>query len=200
RIFLSIVDGGFSGVPGAFLSVLIQSLLNQIVNDSMTTDPHLVLAHLQDKLTHLFEQEESAIVRSQAGIGVAFLSLTKNLRSLRFSGANISLYKQKYDKLQEFPGDELPLGLENHNFSPKQFTQHTIQVGLGDTFYLFTNGITQQKNGQGEMLGKQRLLEFFIKHSQATIEEQIRLVRQFLDKWRGNATLTEDELLICFRI
>ena len=200
RVFLSLVDGGFSGVPGAFLSVLIQSLLNQIVNDAMTTDPHIVLSHLQDKLVHLFEQEESAIVRSQAGMGVAFLSLTKNFRSLRFSGANISLFKLKFDKLQEIPGDELPLGLENHDFSPKQFTQHTIQVGVGDTFYLFTSGITQQKNPAGEILGKDRLLDFFIRHSQATIAEQIRLIRQFLDKWRGNTSLSEDELLICFRI
>ncbi len=141
------------GVPGAFMSMLGVSLLNEIVLTKGIIQPDEILNALREKIIDALKQETDSVVKDGMDMTVCLIDFEKN--KLLFSGANNPLYHIRNGKLTQVKGDKMPVAI--HEFMDP-FTLHERELESGDTFYTFSDGYVDQFGGP---LGKKYLARNF---------------------------------------
>ncbi len=130
------------GVPGAFMSMLGISLLNEIIISKGIIRPDQVLNKLRDKIIEALKQETGSTIRDGMDMTVCLFDRVNNL--LLFSGANNPLYLVSDGRLTQIKGDKMPVAIHDI-FEP--FSLHTLELKKGDTFYTFSDGFADQFGG-----------------------------------------------------
>jgi len=131
------------GVPGAFMSMLGISLLNEIIISKEIIRPDKILNKLRDKIVEALKQESSSVIRD--GMDMTICLFDRNTFQLQFSGANNPLYVVSEGELTQIKGDKMPVAI--HDII-EPFSLHRIQLKKGDTFYTFSDGFVDQFGGQ----------------------------------------------------
>ena len=182
------------GVPGAMLSMIGVSLLNEIVNVNNVLRPNIILEILKMRLINLFRYEKNGSFKD--GIELALCCIDYSTKKLYFSGSNNPLYLISDGKLTIVKADPMPIG--NHSFTVnKEFTKHVIDFKTGDSFYIFSDGYADQFGGpKGKKYLYKRMQELFLTHHHLSPEEQRkRIVQEFYD-WKGREEQVDDVLVI----
>jgi len=130
------------GVPGAFMSMLGISLLNEIIISKEITRPDLILNHLRDKIIEALKQESGSILKDGMEMTICLFD-RKNLQ-LQFSGANNPLYLVSDGLLTQIKGDKMPVAI--HDIM-EPFALHQLDLKKGDAFYTFSDGFADQFGG-----------------------------------------------------
>ncbi len=130
------------GVPGAFMSMLGISLLNEIIISKEIRKPDQVLNHLRNKIIEALRQKTGSIVKD--GMDMTVCLFDRNTFQLQFSGANNPLYLISEGLLTQIKGDKMPVAI--HDIM-NPFSLHQIQLKKGDTFYTFSDGFADQFGG-----------------------------------------------------
>ena len=132
------------GVPGAMLSMIGVSLLNEIVNVNNVLRPNFILEILKMRLINLFRYEKNGAFKD--GIELALCCIDYSTNKLYFSGSNNPLYLISDGELRIVKADPMPIG--NHTYTiNKEFTKHIIDFKSGDSFYIFSDGFADQFGG-----------------------------------------------------
>ena len=150
-VLMSVVDCTGHGVPGALMSMLGISLLNEITNDSISVNnielyTGTILDNLKENLIKLLHQTGSES-ESQDGIDMALCLINKNDDILYYSGANNPLYIISNNHLIEIKSDKMPVGY-SHNTNHTNFSNNTYKYQSGDYIYLFSDGFADQFGGK----------------------------------------------------
>jgi serine phosphatase RsbU (regulator of sigma subunit) len=180
------------GVPGAFMSMLGVSLLNEIVLNEKITRPDEILNKLRDKIIEALKQEKEGVIKDGMDMTVCVLDSQKS--TLLFSGANNPLYHIRDGELNQIRGDKMPVAIHEVMNS---FTLHEIQLEKGDTFYTFSDGYADQFGGpaQKKFLAKnfrKLLLEI---QDKTMIEQGIHLDLSF-ETYRDDVEQIDDVVVI----
>jgi len=130
------------GVPGAFMSMLGISLLNEIIISKEISRPDLVLNHLRNKIIEALRQKTGSIVKD--GMDMTVCLFDRNTLQLQFSGANNPLYLISDGQLTQIKGDKMPVAI--HDIMDP-FSLHHLKLKRGDTFYTFSDGFADQFGG-----------------------------------------------------
>jgi len=130
------------GVPGAFMSMLGISLLNEIIISKEISSPDQVLNHLRDKIIEALRQKTGSIVKD--GMDMTVCLFDRNTLQLQFSGANNPLYLISDGLLSQIKGDKMPVAI--HDIMDP-FSLHQLNLKRGDTFYTFSDGFADQFGG-----------------------------------------------------
>jgi serine phosphatase RsbU (regulator of sigma subunit) len=198
EVILAAIDCTGHGVPGALMTVIGNSLLNQIVSTSNSTDPAVILNQLDKKLMETFQQHGHAS-NTNDGMDAAIFRYRINKKEITFAGAKRPLYIFKNGELIEVKGNKSPIGSFGHDLD-KLFTSHKLTVNKNDTVYLFSDGVQDQFGGEG---GKKfmikRFRELLEEIQPLSMPEQAMKVNQEMDKWQGKFEQTDDMLLIGVR-
>jgi len=206
RSVIGAVDCTGHGVPGAFLSMIGNELLNKIVIFKGITEPHKILNQLQMEMRNTLKQKENGN-EDGMDIGICTLHLVPpelqelfGRPRLEFSGAkNTLIYIQK-DKMHIIKGDKVPIGgylfQDDYNF-----TNHIIPLEEDTTFYMFSDGYADQFGGKERkkfMVGRFRdlLLEIY----KLPLEQQKRRLEKELLDWMAGMHQIDDILVMGFRI
>jgi serine phosphatase RsbU (regulator of sigma subunit) len=186
------------GVPGAMLSMIGVSLLNEIVNVNTITRPNFILEILKMRLINLFRYEKNGSIKD--GIEVALCCIDYSTNKLYFSGSNNPLYLISDGALKIIKADPMPIG--NHSYTiNKEFTKHVIDVKMGDSFYIFSDGFADQFGGkQGKKYLYKRLQNLFLEiHTLAPEEQRKRVIQEFYD-WKGIEEQVDDVLVVGIKL
>ena len=190
------------GVPGAFMSMLGMSYLNEIVQRREITQANQVLNELRKQIKYSLRQNGKRD-ESKDGIDMALCVLDLENMKMQYAGANNPLYLVKdvrgKPELQEIKPDRLPLGYYPGKDIP--FINHDIQLDKGDTFYLFSDGYMDQKGGAEEKKFlsknfKNLLLEV---HDQP-MNDQKEILEKTLSDWMGDHSQIDDLLVVGVRV
>jgi serine phosphatase RsbU (regulator of sigma subunit) len=130
------------GVPGAFMSMLGVSLLNEIILSKEISRPDLVLNHLREKIIEALRQETGSILKD--GMDMTVCLFDRETLELQFSGANNPLYLVSDGQLSQIRGDKMPVSI--HEIMDP-FSLHHLKLKKGDTFYTFSDGFADQFGG-----------------------------------------------------
>ena len=130
------------GVPGAFMSMLGVSLLNEIILTEGITRPDEILNTLRSKIIEALKQEKGSIIKD--GMDMTVYLLDQENKKLLFSGANNPLYHIRSGELTQFKGDKMPVAI--HEIMDP-FTLHELTLEKGDTIYTFSDGYADQFGG-----------------------------------------------------
>lgn len=185
------------GVPGAFMSMLGVSFLNEIVNQQSIIHSGEILDRLRDKVKNTLGQTTEAN-SNKDGMDIALLVLDfKNMKA-QFSGAYNPLYLYRNGELLETKATRNPIGIY---IKEKNFEQTEIELQKGDTLYLFSDGFPDQFGGdRGKKYSTKRFKEFLLNIQENTMEEQRELLNQEIEQWRGKTDQIDDIIVLGIRI
>lgn len=182
------------GVPGAFLTVLGVSLLNEIVMQKKIVPPEKVLEMLDYKLIYALHSKNQQF-KSSDGMDIGVMVIDENRSKLYFSGARSNLFHFSNGELHEVKGDRFSLGYLDKSIQ-KVFTRQTLDYKKEDVFYLSSDGFMDQHNP----LGKKYMRSKFKKHlsdiGYLDMANQYELMKKEFDEWKLQEEQTDDVLVL----
>ena len=201
------------GVPGAFMSMLGITLLNEIINNEYITNPGVILDRLRKEVIASLKQKGERWEQKD-GMDIALCTLDRENMKLQFAGAINPLYlirksgTEKVGKIHgesmgayeliEIKGNIMPIGITDEM---NNFTSHEIDINEGDSFYLFTDGFPDQFGGlDHKKFNYKQFREQLVKTKAKTMPDQKIMLEKVLHEWMGNNNQTDDILVIGFRI
>ncbi len=186
------------GVPGALMTMIGNSLINEIVNNRSVTEPGLILQQLDQQLIDML-QRRSTDKPIHDGMDMAVLSIDTDNLCLKYAAAHNPLFFVKDGEIDKIKGSKFPVGSSQYKMD-KFYEQHDIKAEAGDTFYIFTDGFQDQyseKHGRKYM--SKRFRNFLLMISHLPMQEQKQKLAQEFEDWCGTGAQTDDILVIGFK-
>lgn len=195
---LACVDCTGHGVPGAFMSMIGNTLLNQIVNERDIVQPNLILNELNKEITRALKQDAEGS-DSRDGMDISIISLNYNKNQLQYAGANRPLYFVRANELIETKANKIAIGGHMQE-EEKNFTNHVFELQKGDTIYLSSDGFADQFSPSDKKLMTKRFKEILLSIQHLSMPEQEKYLSQYIEEWRGIMEQTDDVLVIGVRV
>ncbi|MFC2176304.1 two-component regulator propeller domain-containing protein [Bacteroidota bacterium] len=199
KILFAAVDCTGHGVPGGFMSIVANNLLQQATNQMGLTKPSEILEYLNIGVTRTLHQtyEDSSV---KDGMDIALCTLDPETKILEFAGAYNPLYLFRNNQLIEYKGNRFPVG----NYVEekiRQFTNHVIQLQKGDVLYIFSDGFADQFGGpDGKKLKLRNFKSMLHDLQKHPMDQQYEVVKTFLSNWMGEIEQIDDIVLIGVKI
>jgi serine phosphatase RsbU (regulator of sigma subunit)/Tfp pilus assembly protein PilF len=191
--YLAVCDSTGHGVPGAFMSLLNISFLNEAINEKGISEPGEILNYVRKRLIKNISQDGS-----QDGMDGIVLCINKNTGEMSYSAANCNPVLVSNRTLTELNCDRMPVGKSDKEDS---FKTYTIPAKKGDMLYLYTDGYADQFGGpKGKKFKYKALNEFLLKISLEKNETQGELLAVEFDKWKGELEQVDDICVIGIKI
>jgi len=190
---IAIVDCTGHGVPGAFMSMIGDSLLNQIVHDREEHRPAKILEAMHKGIRSALKQNEN---ENRDGMDMTVVNIDANAQTIAFAGAKNPLIYIKNNELHQIKGDKFGVGGEQREVE-RVFTEHQISVEEDLTFYMYSDGFQDQfggKNNRKFMSKPFRELLFSVHH--LPIQEQKKVLEKTFEDWKAENAQVDDVLLI----
>ncbi|MBA2612525.1 MAG: SpoIIE family protein phosphatase [Bacteroidetes bacterium] len=187
------------GVPGAFMTVIGTSLLNQIVIENKTQSPAKILFELDHKITTTLKQEKEKTITVQDGMDLSLLSVNKLKKEVIITSAKRPVAFIRDKELQEFKGSKFSLG--GMVIGEKVFEEIKIDYKEDDILYFYTDGYTDQFGGaKGKKFSSKRLREAFLEIHTLPITEQKQKLDSIMNTWRGKLEQVDDILVMGIKL
>ncbi len=197
KIIFSVADCTGHGVPGAFMSMMGNDLLNHIVLEGHELRPQYILSHLDEDVTQTLQQE-GGIEEMRDGMDMALCVWDPGHQKLWFAGAKNDLYLVRNGQLKEYKASRFPVG---GYFENKSFEQQEIQLQKSDTLFLFSDGYPDQFGGpKGKKYMKGRFKKLLTQHAHLPIDEQHKLIDEELARWMENEEQVDDISVLGLKI
>ncbi len=202
KTIVVVADCTGHGVPGAFMSMIGNTLLNEIVNEKKIFQPGEILDRLNDGVIQALHQDSRA---QDDGMDVSVCLFNKG--SVTFAGANHSLYVVCNNMLEEIKGDIHSIGSA---FGPKgafknknefTFSEKTFSPAKGTTIFLTSDGFADQRggeNGRNYSTQRMKLLMANVGLLKSTIQKE-KIETDFTE-WKREYAQLDDVLVIGIKI
>jgi len=205
KVYIAVADCTGHGVPGAFMSILGITLLNEIVRPEADLHPNMILNNLRLRIKSALKQPGKD-GEQKDGIDISIICFDKTTKQLDFAGAYQSmliLSKSNTDvenyEIQSFKGDRMPVGI--YLSTESDFTPYSVTVKENDVIYLYTDGYADQIKDETKR-------KFLLKNFKTLIQgiagkelhNQCADLEQNFDQWRNTAPQVDDVLVIGLKI
>jgi serine phosphatase RsbU (regulator of sigma subunit)/ligand-binding sensor domain-containing protein len=191
--FLAVCDCTGHGVPGAFMSLLNISFLNEAIAEKRMEEPGLILNYVREKLI-----QNISVDGSKDGMDGTLICFNKATGSMTYASANNKPLLIRNKQLQELPCDKMPIGIGEKADS---FATHEVKLQSGDAIYFYTDGYADQFGGpKGKKFKYKPLNEILLSNSGLPAGEQKELLEENFVSWKGNLEQVDDVLMIGIRI
>lgn len=194
RYFIAAVDCTGHGVPGAFMSMIGQNLLNKIVIDEGVTEPGKILQQLNNGVKQAFSASHKDM-DTKDGMDIALISFFPGENKISYAGANRPLYFVRNSKLEEIKATKNAIG----GFTPTDFeyTMHEFDLLDGDAVYFTSDGYADQFGGpDGKKFMTKKLKELLLHINSYPMNEQKNLLDLSLQTWKEGYEQVDDVLVI----
>ena len=192
--YFAAVDCTGHGVPGAFMSIVGYNLLKDILKNTESIAPSVIMDKMNDGVANTLHTNTSE-KQTKDGMDMTLCALNYNTLELQFSGAFNPLFIIRNNELIQHKANKFPVGMfigEKQNF-----TNNVIQLQKGDMIYIFSDGYADQfggPKGKKFMVGNFRTLLSSV--SKLPIEEQKASLNQTIEDWQGSLEQVDDILII----
>jgi serine phosphatase RsbU (regulator of sigma subunit) len=196
KVFV-VADCTGHGVPGAFVSMLGNDLLNHIINENQVIDTSKILTNLNKGVLNAFNNND-ANYSTNDGMDIAVITIDEN-NVLQFSGAHRPLTIVRDKEIIELKPDKKSIG--GRTESNFVFTPHKIQLIENDTIYMYSDGFADQFGGdKGKKYLTKRLKQLLVDVSDLSINSQKNKIEKEFLNWKGSINQLDDVLLTGIKI
>jgi len=191
-IIIAVVDCTGHGVPGAFMSMIASSFIRRITTIFKCHDPAEILRQLNSVIkTSLQQDRKDALSDDGLDAAVCFVSLSP-APHLIFAGARLPLFYVHNREVTVIKGDKQSIGYKRSD-PDFEFTNHTVRIEKGMSFYMSTDGFWDQLGGErGHSLGKKRFRGLLGEVAERPFEEQREILVQRFDEYKGENGRQDD--------
>lgn len=203
NIFAAVVDCTGHGVPGAFMTMIGNTLLNKIVNRDNIYDPARILYELREDVEKALQQSETD---NRDGMDMSLCRITipeneEDLKlSLAFAGAKLPLliYRSKEKEAELLKGDRASVG----GILTKRGDFHTknTELSRGDVLYMFSDGFSDQNNVSREKVGSRKFRDLLTKGANLPLTDQHRRLSDFLQTYTIGTDQRDDITVMGIRL
>lgn len=199
---LAAADCTGHGVPGAFMSMINTSLLNEAVNEKKILQPNEILNEARRGIiTALKQTGASGEQKDGMDVGLIALEMSGDSCRLQYAGANNSMYiirKSSAPVLEEIDPDPMPVAISDRT---GDFTNNVIELKKGDSLYIFTDGYADQFGGpKGKKFKYSQFKQLLLSIQDKTMQEQHDILHKTMADWKGELEQIDDILVIGVRI
>jgi serine phosphatase RsbU (regulator of sigma subunit) len=202
KIVVAAVDCTGHGVPGAFMSFIGYTLLNEIINEKKITRPSEILIRLHKGIVSLLRQDTNDL-SSQDGMELSICVIDKKTRILEYAGAMNPVHIVSNNEIITLSPDDFAIG--GIEILPKNttvvFTDKQFQLNNNDMIYLFSDGYTDQFGGEENLkFNLSRFKKLLVDISNKNLDEQHAILSDTINNWKGNYKQIDDMLIIGIRL
>lgn len=181
------------GVPGALMSIMGASFLNEIISGKGPWKASRILNLLRERVMKALHQTGRDEENKDA-IDMALCVFNEDTGELQFSGANNPLYHIRNEKLTEIKADKMPVGI--NAIDEESFTSHTVRLISDDMIYIFSDGYADQFGGEyGKKFKYTPLKQLLEKISVLELHEQKEILKNTFQSWKGKDEQVDDILI-----
>ncbi len=202
KTIIAAIDCTGHGVPGAFMSIIANTLLKNIVISNRFTSPGLILSALHQGVWQALRQAET---HNNDGMEIGLCIIDLEEREVTFAGARIPLVLAQYSpegvpELIEIRGDKTSVGGKLEPKRTNTFQQHTVQLPIDKktVLYLFSDGFQDQFGGpNNKKFMAKRFRALIGEICKMNMDEQRDILRQTIDQWMAASQQPQvDDILV----
>lgn len=198
QVIIAVADCTGHGVPGAFMSMLGITLLNEIINIYGQTSTDEILNTLRKKIIESLRQKER-LNDAHDGLDIALCSYDTETKMLEFSGAYLPILIMRIGELIKLDGDKMPIGF--HMTRTNNFGKQSFQLQQGDMLYFCTDGYADQFGGEtGRKFSRTCLREILCSISDLPMEKQKNRLERELKDWMGTNDQIDDITILGIKV
>ncbi len=194
KIILAVGDCTGHGVPGAFMAMLGDAYLNQIIKVQRIYKPDKILDELNKNIRYTLEQGDT---ESTDGMDIGICVIDKTERTMEFAGAKMDLIYVQNGKMVRVHGDMYSIGGLKQEKN-KKFTSKFIDITTETIFYMYSDGFQDQFGGPyGRKYMAKHFREFLLKiHNLRPLEKQKHELENELERWQGKKYKQMDDITV----
>ena len=186
------------GVPGAFMSILGVTILNDVVLKQEILEPDKALNEMRRQLKVFLSQTGSDDL-SKDGIDIALCIINTKTLWCEYAGAFNPMYLIRDYNLQEFRADRMPVGI--YPREKEFFTKQAVQLQKQDRIYLASDGfIDQIGEVKRKKFGNARFRQLLLDIHQKPVFEQYNILDDTFNKWKGKRVHVDDVVVLGIEI
>jgi serine phosphatase RsbU (regulator of sigma subunit) len=194
--FIASIDCTGHGVPGAFMSMIADALLSQIIIELDYNQPAEILSEMDRRLRIMLKQDEKY---SNDGMEIGLCAIHPD--KIIFASAGHRLIYFQDNELHVIKGNRFSIGETHINHQKLEFKNHMIPIQGSLMIYLFSDGIQDQFGGSNDKkYGIKRLRNYLASiHKEPTYKQKLH-IENIVKNWKGTREQVDDMLLIGFRL
>ncbi|OJJ23009.1 hypothetical protein BKI52_01250 [marine bacterium AO1-C] len=204
EIIMAAMDCTGHGVPGAFMSMVGHSILNEIVTQKNIIHPHEILAELHQSIRSQLRQKET---QNQDGMDACICKINLEEKTLEYAGAHNPLFYIADNEIHTIKGDRQGVG-GLHEGVDREYTLHTVELKEGMSFYLASDGYRDQLGGpKDKKFMSKNFKQLLLEISSKSMEEQAQILDNRLKEWMDYPCKydpvreqTDDILIVGFKV
>lgn len=186
------------GVPGALMTMTVNSILSNIIESICSDNPALILKEMNLRLKQtLYRRSSENIIDDGLEAGIIYISSD---RKLCYAGAKTLLYKKDKDGLTCFKGNRKGIGYRNTSDS-YEFNNFQLDLKGDEVFYITTDGLIDQNGGEKDLpFGRKRLEKVIHKNCGESLKNQLVFFEEELKSYMGSEEQRDDITFIAFKV
>lgn len=196
-IYFAAADCTGHGVPGAMMSMMSNSLLNEKIASNQFKSPGEILDAVNQGLKKAFRSD----TKTKDGMDIALCEVNKTTMTLSYAGAYRPLIIIRDNQITEYKATRKSIGHNSSDQRSSSFENHTIEIQKGDSIYLYSDGFVDQF---GEATNKKfmskRLKNKLLEMNNLDMKQQQEELRTSFNSWKGNTTQIDDVLVFGIKI
>ncbi len=199
KIFIAAADCTGHGVPGAFMSLICSEKLNDAI--TVNNNPGEILKLVNKGLRETLRQTENE-QSAYDGMDIALVAVTPITDGIKltYSGANRPLWiiRKGKEEVEELEPTRASVGALSE--AEQDYSTYVVQLRKGDTFFMFTDGMTDQFGGaDGKKLSYFGFKKVLLRIKDKSMHEQEQELKSYLTEWRGDYQQPDDILVMGIR-
>ncbi len=200
KLLIAAADSTGHGVPGAFMSMLGISFLNEIVSKMPydKIEAHTILNQLRENVKKSLHQTGKE-GEAKDGMDIAFCVVDLEINKLQYAGAHNPLLIVRNNEIVQYRADDMPIGIFYNE--KESFTNHVIDIEPNDRFYIFSDGYPDQFGGErGRKFMIKRFKQMLIEIHQLPMNEQEKILDTRFKEWKNGTRQIDDVLVMGFEV
>jgi serine phosphatase RsbU (regulator of sigma subunit)/Tfp pilus assembly protein PilF len=191
--YLAVCDSTGHGVPGAFMSLLSISFLNEAINEKRILQPNQVFNFVRKRLIDNVSGDGQ-----KDGFDGILICLDKKNNKLTYSAANNAPLLIRNNELIKLEHDRMPVGAGEKK---EEYRLFSVDLKENDLFYLYTDGFNDQFGGpDGKKFKNKNLNQRIFDIHGKSLQTQNTELYQIFNDWKGHLDQVDDVCLIGFKI
>ncbi|MCE3277882.1 MAG: serine phosphatase RsbU, regulator of sigma subunit [Bacteroidetes bacterium] len=199
KTIIACIDCTGHGVPGAFMSLIGNTLLNEIVNEKHILDPALILKQLHVEVIKALHQD-SERTQSKDGMEMSICVIDYSKKEVEFAGAMNPLFIIKGDNIIVLKPDVKSIGGDFKPGKTTEFTNQKITIEKNMSLYMFTDGYMDQFGGpDNKKYNLPNFKKLLLEIQSSDMAAQKEKVEKTIEQWQGSQKQIDDMLVIGIR-
>lgn len=199
KTIIACVDCTGHGVPGAFMSLIGNTLLNAIINEKRIINASLILKRLHLEVLKALHQSNER-VQSRDGMEMSLCVIDNKTNTIEFAGAMNPLYIVKDNIVTVIKPDIKGIGGVSSQIIETEFTNQIIPIQKNMSIYMFTDGYMDQFGGpENKKFNIPNFKKLLLGIQSMDMSEQKSAIEQTIQKWQGDSKQVDDMLVIGIR-